>query len=113
MMAEAAPYSSGCRGRLTFYSRPHRTVELLAGTAYSPDIRAWPCLSRTFGCLPIRNADFGWAIARCSCGRDDVRAGKGGHDGYWHSEMVQPDERLWIHSTAGRRQGRIRPYLRG
>src|SRR5260370_267091 len=37
----------------------------------------------------------------------------GGHDGYWHSEMVQPDEGLWVHSAAGRRQRRVRPYLRG
>src|SRR6201987_5354556 len=37
----------------------------------------------------------------------------GGHDGYWHSEMVQPDEGLWIHSATGRRQRRLRSYLRG
>src|SRR5215471_5130666 len=38
---------------------------------------------------------------------------QGGHDGDWHSEMVQPDEGLWVHSAAGRRQRRIRPHLRG
>jgi hypothetical protein len=27
-------------------------------------------------CLPIGNADFGWAIARWACGRDQVRADK-------------------------------------
>src|SRR6201993_337950 len=37
----------------------------------------------------------------------------GGHEGYWHSEMVQPDEGLWIHSATGRRQRRLRSYLRG
>src|ERR1700741_725943 len=37
----------------------------------------------------------------------------GGHDGYWHSKMVQPDEGLWIHSATGRRQRRLRSYLRG
>src|SRR5262249_19243469 len=32
-------------------------------------------LSRTLRCaLPLGNADFGWAIARWSCGRDQVRA---------------------------------------
>src|SRR5215831_3838958 len=38
---------------------------------------------------------------------------RGGQDGYRHSEMVQPDERLWVHSAAGWQQRRIRPYLRG
>src|SRR6516162_4293903 len=38
---------------------------------------------------------------------------QGGHDGYWHSEVVQPDEGLWVHSAAGRQQRRIRPYFRG
>src|SRR6516164_7685425 len=38
---------------------------------------------------------------------------QGGHDGYWHREVVQPDEGLWIHSAPGRRQRRIRAYLRG
>src|SRR6266540_7209009 len=34
-------------------------------------------------------------------------------NGYWHGEMVQPVERLWVHCAAGRRQRRIRPHLRG
>jgi cold shock protein len=34
-------------------------------------------LSRTLRCaLPLGNADFGWAIARWSCGCDQVRADK-------------------------------------
>jgi CspA family cold shock protein len=27
---------------------------------------------------------------------------QGGHDGHSHSEMVQPDEGLWVHSAPGR-----------
>jgi CspA family cold shock protein len=26
----------------------------------------------------------------------------GGRDGYWHSEVVQPDEGLWVHSAGGK-----------
>src|SRR5215467_7703637 len=34
-------------------------------TAYSPDIRAWPCfVAHLTVCLSIGNADFGWAVAR-------------------------------------------------
>src|SRR5215470_9227473 len=62
---------------------------------------------------PKGNADFGWAVARWSCGPRSRSCRHGGHDGYWHSEMVQPDEGLWVHSAAGRRQRRIRPYLGG
>src|SRR6516225_1855384 len=62
---------------------------------------------------PKGNADFGWAVARWSCGPRSGSCRHGGHDGYWHSEMVQPDEGLWVHSAAGRRQRRVRPYLGG
>jgi CspA family cold shock protein len=75
---EVAPYPRDCRGDLALYSRSHLilgAVAPLAGTAYSPDIRAWPCLSRLPGApLPKGNADFGWAVARRSCGCDQVRA---------------------------------------
>src|SRR5215813_8520741 len=105
-------YTGLSRG-VRLYRRSLRVVEPLARTAYNPDIRAWPCfVAHLAVCLPVGNADFGQAIARWSCGRDYACAGKGGHDGYWHCEMVQPDERLWIHSAAGWRQRRIRPYLR-
>jgi len=49
----------------------------LVRPTYSPDIRAWPCfVAHLAVCLPIGNADFGWAIARWACGRDQVRADK-------------------------------------
>jgi hypothetical protein len=45
--------------------------------AYSPDIRAWTCSSRRPGAPLLKgNADFGWAVARWSCGRDQVREDK-------------------------------------
>jgi len=49
-------------------------------------------LSRTFGCLPIGNADFD---ERSHDGRAAIKfvQTKEAHDGYWHREMVQPDER--------------------
>jgi len=43
---------------------------------------------------------------------DDVRAFKEATMATWHCQMVQLDEGLWTHSTQGRRQRRVRPYLR-
>src|SRR4029077_7992024 len=34
-------------------------------------------------------------------------------DGNRCREVVQPDQRLWVHSAARRRQGRFRPYFGG
>src|SRR5271167_1274472 len=34
-------------------------------------------------------------------------------DGDRYREVVQPDQRLWVHSAARRRQGRFRPYFGG
>src|SRR6476469_10659206 len=34
-------------------------------------------------------------------------------DGDRCREVVQPDQRLWVHSAARRRQGRFRPYFGG
>jgi len=34
-------------------------------------------------------------------------------DGDRYREVVQPDQRLWVHSAARWRQGRFRPYLAG
>ena len=74
VMAEAAPYSSHCPGEPDLYRRSIRVVEPVAGTAYIRDIRAWPCfVAHPPVCLPIGNADFGWA-ARWSWGRDQDRA---------------------------------------
>src|ERR1700704_2694102 len=30
-----------------------------------------------------------------------------------HRQVVQPDQGLWVHQADARRQGRVRPYLRG
>src|SRR5262245_24921161 len=87
-------------------------VEPLARTAYSPDIRAWPCLSRTSRCAlseatltsDERSRDVRPRLGSCR---------QGGHDGYRHREVVQPDEGLRVHSAPGRRQRCVRPYFRG
>jgi CspA family cold shock protein len=50
-------------------------------------------LSRTLVCLPIGNADFGWAVARWSCGRDQVRAGK--------EAMMATGTVKWFNPTKG------------
>src|SRR5262249_46753838 len=77
VMAEAAPYSWDCPAKFDLCRRSHGTVEPLVRPTYSPDIRAWPCfVAHLAVCPPIGNADFGWAIARWSCGRDQVRADK-------------------------------------
>ena len=118
MMAEAAPYPCDCRGDLAFYSRSHLFSITSRGCT--------PCENRVESrysslalfvahlavCLPIGNADFGWAIARWSCGRDQVRADK---EAMMATGTVKwlPDEGLWIHCAAGRRQRCIRPYLSG
>jgi CspA family cold shock protein len=66
------------RARAPHSWRAHEdAVESRERTAYSPDIRAWPCfVAHLTVCLSIGNADFGWAVARWSWGRDQVRADK-------------------------------------
>ena len=72
---EAAPYSRDCPGDFDLYRRSDRAVESLAGTAYSPRYSSLALfVAPTCAPSPKGNADFGWAVARRSCGRDQVRA---------------------------------------
>src|SRR6266478_7574412 len=91
-----------------FVTRCGRFVEPGGRTGYNPGVRTWHCLLRIPGCVSPRQRRFrmsGRAI-RGSCSPDNVRAFKEAMNGYWHCQMVQPDEGLWIHSTQGRRQRR-------
>src|SRR5215831_15530337 len=86
-------YTGLSRG-VRLYRRSLRVVEPLARTAYNPDIRAWPCfVAHLAVCLPIGNADFGWAVARWSCGRDQVGAGK--------EAMMATGTVKWFNPTKG------------
>src|SRR5262245_63440759 len=66
------------RARAPHSWRAHEdAVESRERTAYSPDIRAWPCfVAHLTVRLSIGNANFGWAASRGSCGPDQVRAEK-------------------------------------
>src|SRR5262245_55287303 len=75
-------------------------IEPLGRTAYSPNIRARPCFVAHLPVrLPIGNADFGRAVARWSCGCDQVRAGK--------EAMMATGTVKWFNPTKG--YGFIKP----
>src|SRR5262245_12559422 len=87
-------------------------LEPLAGTAYNSNIRAWPCFIAHLAVFPLATltSDGRLRDGRAVASRFVQTRGQ---DGYRHREMVQPDQGLWFHSAAGRRQRRIRPCLRG
>src|SRR5262249_5517049 len=89
-----------------------RVLNPLRGTRTMPPFELGLVFSAPPG-APFTQSNGSDERSRESCGRDQVCADKEGHDGYWHGEMVQPDERLWIHSAQRRRQRRIRAYFRG
>src|ERR1700732_2118347 len=70
------------------------------------------CLAK----LPFRASHKSYSKTRTYRWRDTraiayVSTIQGAGDGNRNREVVQSDERVWIHSAAERRQGRIRPHF--